>query len=175
MSGKSIKSTGIQFPSNFFEALNNSESDGAVDALKKAAFGVDAKPSPKAQELIDAGEWDQEQKLSLVFVDSSCCFGCVGGDSYRFCGKRKTHCTIASHTKNLIEGVRDGWYIANAGKNSGVYVQPALPDEPEGPIRTKGAALLVDGDTPFRLTKGQWKLIIDSWHADRVQSIDDEA
>lgn len=163
----------MSFPSNFFKALNSNERDDAVDTIKRSAFGTDSKPSPKAQELINSGEWDQDQKLSLVFVDSTCCYGRVGKDSYRFCGKKKALCTVAGHFTNTVDGVSAGWYIANLGKNSGVFTQPYLPDEPDGPIDSTGAALLLDGEAPFRLTRGQWRYVMDAWHAGRVETIDD--
>jgi hypothetical protein len=162
------------FPTTFFDALNAGDGDAAVDALKRAAFGADSKPSPKAQELIDAGEWDQEQKLSLVNIDSTHCFGRVANDQYRFCGKRKTQCGIAGHFKNMIEGLKPGWYISNIGKNSGVYTHPYLPESPVGPIKSRGAALLIDGETPLRLTKGQWRLVMDAWYAEQVQVLSDD-
>ena len=68
----------MEFPASFFGALNRNDADSALDALKREAFRDGTTPSPRAQALIDSGEWDEHQKLSLCLIDEACCRGRIG-------------------------------------------------------------------------------------------------
>jgi hypothetical protein len=173
MSYKGSKSRGNEaFPINFFNALSRGDDDTAFRHLGEEAF-VEGAPSPRTQRLIESGEWDGNQKLSLVLIEASACPGRVGQDKdLRFCGKPPKYCAVQTHSKNTVGPIRKGWYIS-LGKAHGVLATPFLPTvEDGGPITGFLAGrLLQTGDSAFRLTKGQWKFIVDAWHASKVETL----
>jgi hypothetical protein len=157
------------FPENFFGALSIGDDDSAFACLQAEAFPDTEPPSPRAQALIESGEWDSNQKLSLVFIERQSCNGKVGNDDTRFCGKPPNYCQVATHIKNTVGEIKRGWYIS-IGKTQGVLTSPFLPSSDEGgPIRGSAPGRLVTGENPFRMTKGQWKFVIDSWRASQVE------
>lgn len=170
-------SANINVTTAFFEALAIGD-DAAMDILREAAVPDDGPPSPRAQELIDTGEWDAQLLLSLVPVSVNGCIGLVGrgiaGESRRFCPK--VECRTPAH-QIKCEGITvPGWFIdGGARADSGVFADYRLPTADDGgPIPPGAAARLVDRDTPFRLSKGQWKFLIAEWHAGRVEALSSE-
>lgn len=171
MSTTSSNSAEKKFLPAFFAAINARDNEAAVESFKSAAFTSDGAPSPRAESIIEKGEWDVKALLSLAYVDDSCCKGRVGAEGSRFCGRRDGLCTVASHERNTVGGIQPGWYIANAGKSGGVFVEHRLPFEADGgPIKAGGGAFLTDGEQGFKMTKGQWAFVIDAWHASRVMT-----
>jgi hypothetical protein len=163
------------FPFDFFAALNLGDDDTAMARMRAEAI-PDGVPSPQAEALIKKGEWDTPQRLSLVFVDVNACCGRIGSDSYRFCGKPMNYCHVAAHTKVTVGKIKRGWYIASLGKTQGIFTSPFLPHMDDGgPIRPVGAGRLADGDNPFRMTRGQWRFVIDAWHAANADDPSEEA
>jgi hypothetical protein len=180
MAGKSPSSIPTKgkdvFPFDFFTALNNGDDDTAIDELRREALPDGEVPSPRAEALIKSGEWDSNQKVSLVFIEANACAGRIGNDEYRFCGKSANYCTVGIHTKVTVGSIKRGWYISCMGKSQGLLTTPFLSAmEDGGPIRPTGAGRLADGDNPFRLTRGQWKFIIDAWHASMVEALSDDS
>jgi hypothetical protein len=153
------------FPVDFFGALQIGDEDEALECLRSEAIPGGDQPSPRAQALIKSGEWDSNQKLALVLVESNACTGRIGNDDYRFCGKPKNFCAASTHTKITVGEIQRGWYIS-IGKAHGLLTTPFLPTlEDGGPITTLIAARFLSADNAFKLSKGQWKFVIDSWYA----------
>jgi hypothetical protein len=95
----------------------------------------------------------------------------VSGEPGRICGKRK--CITAGHKK--ASGVEPGWYITATPKCYWAF--PCLPTESDGgPITSDGAALLYQDPDPLKMTKGQWRVVIESWldAAQHVATVDSE-
>ena len=169
--GASKPSVENNFPYDFFAALHRGDDESALACLRSEALPDGDVPSPRAAALMQSGEWDSNQKLSLVLVESNACSGKVGNDDYRFCGKPANFCNVAAHVKNSVGPIQRGWYIS-FGRAHGVLSSPYLPSlDNGGPISGILAARLLSSENPFRLTKGQWKFVIDSWHAGRVESL----
>ena len=66
--------------SQFFEALGDDGEEDAMALFQRSSFqrgsGGNQVPSPRAQEVIDTGEWDSNRKLKLIYVDADLsCFG----------------------------------------------------------------------------------------------------
>jgi hypothetical protein len=162
--------TDLSFPATFFGALQQGDEDEALSLLRAEALPDGEEPSPRAKALIEQGEWDSNQQLSLVLIESNACAGKVGNDDYRFCGKPANFCGIAAHAKNTVGTIRRGWYIS-LGKAHGILTTPYLPPLEEGGPITGILAGRFMSPNPFRLTKGKWKFVIDAWHASRVVSI----
>lgn len=162
------------FPADFFAALNQGNEDEALACVKAEALPGGA-PSPRTQVLIDKGEWDTKTLLPLVYVDDSVCAGRVGGSDDRCCARPggRGACGAQVHLKNPYS-LQPGWYISCGAKSPNVFLDPHLPAE-GSPIRSQGAGRLLDKENQFRMTLGQWKFVIDSWHAaERVQLLPDE-
>jgi uncharacterized protein YneF (UPF0154 family) len=154
------------FPSDFFAALADGEENGAFASVRREAILPDGQPSPRVVEL--GGEWDTSVVVSLCLLDEGCCAGSVGGEE-RFCGKPWSTCNIDKHKKTVKE-VRRGWYIAAGSRLTGYYWSPCLPTEEDGgPITAGGAAFLNEAD-PFRMSRGQWILVMDAWHAQQARA-----
>jgi hypothetical protein len=120
------------------------------------------------QEMIDNGEWDVKRRDVLQCFNGQRCGGKIG-DSTRICGKPR--CVIALHKQHGLAA--PGWYITVGSKS--VWAKPVLPlGSDGGPILSGGAALLTRVDKPVRLTKGQWRVAIESWldAEDQVLTID---
>ena len=159
------------FPFDFFAALHKGDDDEALACLRSEAVPDGEVPSPRAEALIKSGEWDSNQKLSLVLIEANACTGRVGNDDYRFCGRPQNFCGKLAHSKTTVGSIKPGWYIS-FGKAHGVLTAPYLPPLQEGgPISSATAGRLLSATNPFRLTKGQWKFVIDSWHATRVDEL----
>jgi hypothetical protein len=156
-------STG-DFPSNFFDAINQADGDAAVAVVTAVARTADGTLTPRAAELDSIGEWDSKMELSLVCLGGHCCPGKVGqSGSSRFCGRPKSECTVPGHKKTQ-GSVEAGWYISAGAKNAGVFEKPRLPIERDGgPITASGAAFLLDGEASFKQPKGRWLLPIESY------------
>lgn len=162
------------FPADFFAALNQGNDDEALACMKAEALPEGA-PSPRTQELIDKGEWDAKTLLCLVYIGSDACAGRIGDSEDRCCARPggRGACGAQAHLKNTYDLV-PGWYISCGAKSPNVFLSPSLPAE-GGPIRPQGAGRLTDKENRFRLSLGQWKFVIDSWHAaERVQVLPDE-
>ena len=161
------RAEGGPFASSFFEALNQGDPELALARLNSEAFLSlpDGAPSPRAEEYVKSGEWDTATVLSLVLVDEDACFGRVGQDGYRFCGKQpRTSCPAQAHQKQVVKQLTPGWYVSAGGKGSGLFASPKLPRRSEGgPIMSSGAAVLADRENPFKMTKGMWRFVIDAW------------
>jgi uncharacterized protein YneF (UPF0154 family) len=169
-SSMSSKQPKPDFPTDFFRSLHLGDEEDAVACLRSEAIPDGSEPSPRAAALIKTGEWDSNQKMSLVLIENNACTGRIGNDEHRFCGK--PYCTVAAHSKNTIGNVSRGWYIASLGRAHGVLSTPSLPPaEDGGPITGAIAGRLLSPDAPFRLSRGQWKFVIDSWHASRVETV----
>jgi hypothetical protein len=153
------------FPSDFFNALNRGDSEGAVSTVRdQFSFTPEVAPSPRAQEMLDNGEWDAKRSDLLRCLDGSNCAAELSGG--RFCGKRK--CITAAHKK--AKGVPPGWYIATTPKC--FWAEPCLPLEVDGgPITSGGATLLYSDPDKLKLTKGQWRVVIESW-LDAVKNVE---
>jgi hypothetical protein len=153
-----------EFPSNFFDAINQADGDAAVAVVTAVARAADGTLTPRAAELDSIGEWDSKMELSLVCLGGHCCPGKVGqAGSARFCGRPKSECTIPGH-KKVKSSVEAGWYISAGAKNAGVFEQPRLPIERDGgPITASGAAFLIDGEASFKQPKGRWLLPIETY------------
>jgi hypothetical protein len=148
------------FPGNFYNALNRGDGETAMLLIREESGMPDGTPSPRAQELLDMGEWDAKRRESLRLGRVNCA-GSISGDVKRFCGKLE--CTILSHRK--AGGVEPGWYMTAAPKC--YMASPVLPTESNGgPIYSGGAALLSQTAKPFELSKGQWRFVMEAWLAD---------
>lgn len=159
----------LTFPSDFFAALEVGDEHEALACLRAEALPDGEQATPRAQALIDSGEWDSAQNLALVRVDANFCRGRIGKDDYRFCGK--PFCVISAHNKTKVDNIKSGWYIS-FGKAQGLLTTPFLPvREDGGPITTVIATKLMAGENSFKMTRGQWKFLIDSWHASQVDSV----
>ncbi len=164
--------------SRFFESLGRSDNEALLTIQEQVpAEGV---PSPRAQELIDSGEWDSRLALALVPVPSEdICCGVVGqavrGESRRFC--TRVGCEIPAHRLKCPDVTLPGWFIDGGPRDdSGVFAEYRLPlAQDGGPIGDAAAMRLMDGDNRFRLSKGQWKFLIMEWHAARVDTFSSQA
>jgi hypothetical protein len=146
------------FPSNFYNAINLGDREGAMLSILEEAGLPDGTPSPRAQELLDNGEWDAKRQESLRCLGLVNCAGYIAGDSKRICGKLR--CITAAHKK--AGGVAPGWYMTSVSKC--YLAKPALPIEANGgPIQSGGAALLSQTAKPFELSMGQWRFVIEAW------------
>jgi hypothetical protein len=97
----------------FFEVLvhGNQGGEDAMAFFNRSSFGggPDQAPSPRAQAVIESGEWDTK-KLRLIFVDSElACWGFLpsntaveGGTNFyiRLCSSES--CAVISHTKHKV-------------------------------------------------------------------------
>lgn len=162
----------LEFPDDLFASLALGELDDAVTRLRQASINESGEPSPTAKKLMESGEWDAREVLQLVFVSSDACAGRVGSDGLRFCGKTSLLCSAAGHSSTKIGTIKAGWYIS-FGKNLGTLITPSLPPHEEGGPITASIAARLTGPKAFKLTRGQWKFIIDSWHALKVETISD--
>ena len=160
-----------QFPGNFFGALNQGNDDEALRFLRNEALPDGRTPSPRAEEFIKTGEWDSRTKVPLVLLDGDSCGGHVGDSTGRVCSKPSKACTAQTHRKNPHK-LAPGWYISLGGKSGHALTEPFLPAE-GGPIRSRGAGRLTDGEGKFTLTVGQWKFVLDSWRATTVETLSD--
>jgi hypothetical protein len=146
------------FPSDFYNAINRGDREGAMLSIREEAGLPDGTPSPRAQELVENGEWDGKRMESLRCLGLVNCAGFISGDSKRFCGKLR--CVIAAHKK--AGGIPPGWYMTASPKC--YQAKPVLPIEANGgPITSGGAALLSQTTLPFELSKGQWRFVMEAW------------
>lgn len=161
----------VEFPNDLFTSLQRGDVHEATLCLRAASITESGEASPTAKKLMESGEWDLKDLLSLVYIDGTkVCPGRVGTDGLRFCGKLMTYCNAAGHPKNTVGPITRGWYIS-FGKSLGVLLSPFLPaHEDGGPIDAATASQLT-GLKPFRLTRGQWKFVIDAWHSLRVETL----
>jgi hypothetical protein len=164
----------VVFPSNFFDALNSGDTDTAFRCLGAEAKTPEGMLTPKAADYNKQGEWDSLVGLHLACLgDGYCgglgdgyCGGRVGQDGYRVCGKAPGECTAKSH--DGAKQLSAGWYISAGGRAAGFYSSPKLPlAAAGGPITARAAGLLVDGENPYKLTKGQWQFVFDAWNASK--------
>jgi hypothetical protein len=110
------------------------------------------------------GEWESSGG-GLCLVAEGCCAGVVGAGEDRFCGKAQGTCTTGTH-KKATRKVVAGWYISAGGRHLGLLWEPSLPTTLNGgPMRSGGAAFMVEPTSPFRLSHGQWTLVIEAWQA----------
>jgi hypothetical protein len=150
------------FPADFFAALANGEEGGAFASVRREAILPDGQPSPRVVEL--GGEWDTSVVVSLCMLDEGCCAGSVGGKD-RFCGKARATCNIDKHKRSTTRMVHCGWQLL-----TGYYWSPCLPTEEDGgPITAGGAAFLNEAD-PFRMSRGQWILVMKAWLAQQARA-----
>ena len=168
------------FPSSFFSVLSSGDADAednAMRCLSDAAVPGGQAPSPRAEEFFASGEWDRNDLLGLVLLDTDACCGVIAGSvktAYcRVCPLPQAKCSIAAHKSSRKELVLPGWYISGGTRsNAGVFSEFYLPTEENGgPIGRVIAARLVDPDRPFRLSFGQWKFVINEFHAGRVEEV----
>jgi hypothetical protein len=154
------------FPYTFFDAINQADGDGVVAVVTSVARTTDGTLTPRAAEFDSIGEWDSKMELSLVCLGAHCCPAKVGqAGAPRICGRPKSDCTVPGH-KKAAGVVEPGWYISAGAKNAGAFEQPRLPIERDGgPITSRGAAFLIDGDALFKLPKGRWLLAIEAFLA----------
>jgi hypothetical protein len=155
-----------EFPHTFFDAINQADGDAVVAVVTAVARAADGTLTPRAAELDSIGEWDSKMELGLVCLGGHCCPGKVGqGGVSRICGRPKSECTVLGH-KKATGVVEPGWYISAGAKNAGVFEEPRLPIERDGgPITSRGAAFLMDGEASFKLPKGRWTLAIEAFLA----------
>jgi hypothetical protein len=155
-----------EFPITFFDAINQADGDAVVAVVTAVARAADGTLTPRAAELDSIGEWDSKMELGLVCLGGYCCPAKVGqGGASRICGRPKSECTVPGHKKSTGT-VEPGWYISAGAKNAGVFEQPRLPVERDGgPIKSRGAAFLFDGEASFKLPKGRWLLAIEAYLA----------
>jgi hypothetical protein len=140
-------------------------------AFREEVVMPDGAPSPRAQELMDNGEWDVKGMESLKCLGRVNCAGHIAGDSKRICGRLL--CVVAAHKKD--KGAVPGWYVTTSPKC--YLAKPVLPTEANGgPISSGGAAFLSQQDKPFELSKGQWRFVIESWleSSRAVESLDND-
>jgi hypothetical protein len=158
-----------EFPHTFFDAINQADGDAVVAVVTTVARAADGTLTPRAAELDSIGEWDSKMELGLVCLGGHCCPGKVGqGGASRICGRPKSECTVPGH-KKTTGAVEPGWYISAGAKNAGVFEQPRLPIERDGgPITSRGAAFLIDGEASFKLPKGRWTLAMEAFLATRA-------
>jgi hypothetical protein len=150
------------FPLDFFAAVNRHDEFEAVASVRRVALQPDGQPSPRVEEL--GGEWDSSG-VGLCLVEEGCCAGNVGTGEDRFCGKPQGTCTTGTH-KKAVKKVVAGWYISAGGRHSGLLWEPSLPTAlAGGPMRAGGAAFLAESSNPFRMSRGQWTLVIEEWLA----------
>ena len=167
----------------FFEALGEGGREGAFQYLNRTSFVGDVgpdgarEPSPRAQALINSGEWDSNRLLKLYRVDGDVCWGLLptfsvvdGGRGYtRFCWDRE--CTVNSHSRQKVpvEERRSGWYLqAGGGANKGACLDFWFPFGPDGPIGERAASRLVGHDA-MQMTHGQWRFLFDEFEAYRAE------
>jgi hypothetical protein len=149
-----------EFPLDFFAAVNRHDEFEAVASIRRVALQPDGQPSPRVEEL--GGEWDSIG-VGLCLVEEGCCAGSVGTGEERFCGKPQGMCTTGTH-KKASKKVVPGWYIAAGGRHSGLLWEPSLPTAlAGGPMRAGGAAFLAETASPFRMSRGQWIMVIEEW------------
>jgi hypothetical protein len=159
----------------FFEALAISK-EMAIEMLRRQVPGDGIVPSPRAQEVLDSGEWDAVEAVSLKRLSQSgTCVGIVGSigaSTTRFCGKTLDTCAARRHVTEVWEGYSGGWYIqAGSRSSSGFYQDPHLPlEEDGGPINRDIEEVLEDSADPFVLSAGQWKFVCEEWLASRVDT-----
>jgi hypothetical protein len=148
------------FPLDFFAAVNRHDEFEAVASVRRVALQPDGQPSPRVEEL--GGEWDSTG-VGLCLLAEGCCAGAVGTGEDRFCGKPQGTCTTGTH-KKATKTVVPGWYIAAGGRHSGFLWAPSLPTAlAGGPMRAGGAAFMAETTNPFRMSRGQWTLVIEEW------------
>jgi hypothetical protein len=163
--------TNAGFPGNFFDALNSGDKELALTRLKAEANTPEGVLSPKAAEYNKQGEWDTLMGLQLVCLGEGHCGGRPGQDGFRVCAKAPGDCVAKAH--NGAPRLSAGWYIAAGGRAAGCFATPRLPATTAGgPLTSRGAGLLTDGEDPFRLTKGQWQFVIDAWLATQGLRVD---
>ena len=149
-------------------------------SLLRAQVPESGVPSPRAQEYIDNGEWDADSLISIQFLSGTACRGVVGGSSLyapRFCGLPSINCGARSHEVSSWHEFKPGWYIpAGTSARSGFFQNPSLPPSGAGgPILSGTARALRDPKNSFKLSVGQWKFIIEEWHASRVGVLSDNS
>jgi hypothetical protein len=151
------------FPRNFFDALNAGDKERAMHYFRAEAKTPEGELTPKAAEYNKQGEWDSLTALQLVCVGADHCGGRPGQDGFRSCAKAPGECAAKAHADT--HRMTPGWYIAAGGRAAGCYTSPMLPPASSGgPIKARGAGLLNDHESPFRMTKAQWQFIIDAWN-----------
>jgi hypothetical protein len=156
----------LAFPRNFFDALNSGDTDLAFRCLGAEAKTPEGMLTPKAADYNKQGEWDSLMGLHLGCLGDGYCGGRVGQDGYRVCGKAPGECAAKSH--DGAKQLSAGWYVSAGGRAAGFYSSPKLPlATAGGPITARAAGLLVDGENPYKLTKGQWQFVFDAWNASK--------
>ena len=174
--------------SQFFEALGDYGEEEAIAHFQRSSFsgvsGGDQVPSPRAQEVIDTGEWDAGRKLKLLFVDIElACWGILpeisavaGGPTYtRFCTSEG--CDTSSHKKHKVPMIQrsTGWFLEAGGNaRAGAILEISFGVSPDGPIVHSAAPHLV-GDNAMKLTHGQWKWLYTEWQTRNVQAYGDDS
>jgi hypothetical protein len=123
--------SGMGFPSDFFDALNQGDKDAAMTSLKMAAHTPEGVLSPKVAEYNRQGEWDTRMELALVCFGSNQCGGRVGQDGYRICGKARDECATKAHA--AAPAATPGWRISAGGKAAGCFANPGKRRSDLGP------------------------------------------
>lgn len=140
---------------SFFEALGSHGEEEAMAVFHRSSIteGPNRAPSPRAQAVIDSGEWDTSRKLRLIYVrGAKACWGVLpraqvvaDGPTYiRFC--TTAGCTVSSHANQKVplEKRKEGWYLEAGGTaRAGACLDVFFPAGSEGPIVKTAEPLLV--------------------------------
>ena len=148
----------------FLKAVQN-DPQKAIALVGLAAFpdGPVSPPSPKAQALMDEGEWDVKEKVSMVAISRENCKGRVGTTSPpRFCYARNC-VTIASHAAEKTKlTVEEGWYVRVGGRESqGAHLSPWLPPKA---VPSALRIILTRAVNPLKMAIGMWRLLCEDYH-----------
>lgn len=167
----------MTFTPQFFEALAEQGPEQAKAILAQECFpdGPDGEPSPRAADVVERGEWDANTLFGMRLVAPDACFHVLGpatdfpvkGEFTRFCGLRD--CTAATHARKEktwlpAEERFPGFYVRAGAARSGVIKELHFPTESDGgPVVTGAGIKLLDNESPFQMTGGQWACVHDLW------------
>jgi hypothetical protein len=160
----------------FFDLVAQGESILAEERVAREAFpnGAQGPPSPRAEDYVTTGEWDDERTMvPLRLIGSNVC-GCRIGTSepVKVCIVDSQLCTILNHKKPMLQ--RTGWLIG-AGRNvgNGVFNHLFLPThEHGGPVTPAAALQLSHPIAPFTMRIPMWKFVFQAYSEDLLGLVD---
>ena len=159
----------------FCDALEAGHVEKAKTFLTTAVDPSQAHVSPRAEDLVESGEWDLAPVCLYRLTPSGVLNLCralvgasIGIEPPKFCVKAAksagTRCETVAHATAEPLGVVPGWYVLT-GTSSGAPVRRGIqsyPHLPLGAFSDPTAATLLGakpGQASFCFTLGQWKFI----------------